>query len=547
MRSDLSPGIVLTLAIVALALPVTVIESHVLRNTGGTFLYPLDDTFIHMALARNLSFYGNWGMNPHAFASASSSVLYTLLLAGAFKLFSVQVVAPFVINCIAAVILLFVVRRWLEKEGVSGVGQLLLLLCLIYLTPLPILVVCGMEHTLQCLFTFLFVFGFAGWLQRQPEAGGKALKMPPVLMVYGAMVTFVRYEGIFLIALACLLLLYRRRLGTAIQLGVVSFLPLIIFGVYSMIKGSYFLPNSVLLKSEGAPLSLGGLSRYIGNILVDKLTVVKTDSLPAGTPRPGISLLATQRLLIILPLAWLVLRKFIRQRPAYGHILMLLFGCTVLQLCFASTGWLYRYEAYLVFCVTAIIGVLAWKYGRELMRGRSWIERGMVAAVVFMLGFPFVLRIAAAFTKTGDACVNIYQQQYQMGQFLHAYHDKDVNAVNDIGAVSFLTSGANVDLWGLGNIQVARSRKARHWGPGYLDSLCRAEGVQTAIVFEKWFNDSLRNHWTKVATWRISNNVICGDDSVSFFSIRKEDAPVLKKDLQEYERHLPAGVAVKYD
>ena len=79
----------------AVFVPVAVIESYVLQHTGGTFMYPLDDTFIHMALARNLSYHGNWGMNPYEFASASSSVLYTLLLAGLFKLFSVQVLSLF--------------------------------------------------------------------------------------------------------------------------------------------------------------------------------------------------------------------------------------------------------------------------------------------------------------------------------------------------------------------------------------------------------------------------------------------------------------------
>src|SRR6201999_1146667 len=116
--------------------------------THGTFMYPLDDTFIHMALARNLAFHGVWGMNPYAFASASSSVLYTLLLATLFKLFSVHVLIPFVINAIAAIAVLVVVRRWLERQGVSGPGQLVILLGVIFAKPLQILVICGMEHTL---------------------------------------------------------------------------------------------------------------------------------------------------------------------------------------------------------------------------------------------------------------------------------------------------------------------------------------------------------------------------------------------------------------
>ncbi|HVV71075.1 MAG TPA: hypothetical protein VHI52_06175, partial [Verrucomicrobiae bacterium] len=359
---------------------------------------------------------------------------------------------------------------------------------------------------------------------------------------------------------ACLILWYHRKLWLAIRLGIISVLPLVVFGAYSVAKGSYFLPNSVLLKSAGAPLNISGMLHYVNSLLVDKLTVVKTDSLPVGSPRPGISLLATQRLLIILPLSFVVFWRYIRQRVAYGYVLGILLAVTVIHLCFAATGWLYRYEAYLIFCSTVIVGVLVWKYGMEIWRGsRTCAQEGgavpvrrtaplrwMMAVAVFAAVFPLVLRSAAAFTRTGDACVNIYQQQYQMGRFLQAYYDTDVNAVNDIGAVSFLTHGANIDLWGLGNIQVARSRKSGRWNPGFLDSLCRAQGAGTAVFYEKWFNDSLRDRWTKVATWRIPNNVICGDDSVSFFAIRPTDAPVLKGHLKAFEKQLPAGVEVRY-
>jgi hypothetical protein len=49
-----------------------------------------------------------------------------------------------------------------------------------------------------------------------------------------------------------------------------------------------------------------------------------------------------------------------------------------------------------------------------------------------------------------------------------------------------------------------------------------------------------------VGIWQIRDNVICGDDSVSFFGVGSADAPELKKDLREYEPRLPAGVTVRY-
>jgi hypothetical protein len=546
MKNIFSPKLVLLLSLAAVGLSVAAIEYDVMRQTAGIFLYPLDDSFIHMALARNIAIHGNWGMNPQEFASASSSVLYSLLLAGLFKLFSVHITIPFLVNCVAAIFLLAIVQRWLRRENIVGGPQLAILLSVVFLAPIPILVICGMEHTIQCLFSFLFIFGFSRWLEGSLVRKGEKWELPWPLVLYALMTTFVRYEGLFLVAIACLILAWHRKMALALKLGLISVLPVLVFGVYSISKGSYFLPNSVLLKSGGIRLSVDGIMEFLDNILVQKLTVVSTDNIPAGTPRPGISLLATQRLLILLPLTYLIFLKYIRQRPAYGYILGILLGCTILQLCFASTGWLYRYEAYLIFCTVVITGVLVYKYGREVMRERGAGAWWMMGVALFAVGFPLVLRSAAAFSKTGTACVNIYQQQYQMGQFLHTYYNGDVTAANDIGAVSFFTDGPNIDLWGLGNFKVARARKKGYWTPGFLDSLCRKEGAETAVIYDKWFSDSLLQRWTKVASWQIRNNVICGEDSVSFFAIDKGNVGTLKKNLQDYEGRLPAGVTVKY-
>src|SRR5436190_4681669 len=43
-----------------------------LQNTGGHFVYPLDDTYIHLTMARTLAWEGVWGINPaDGFASAA--------------------------------------------------------------------------------------------------------------------------------------------------------------------------------------------------------------------------------------------------------------------------------------------------------------------------------------------------------------------------------------------------------------------------------------------------------------------------------------------
>jgi hypothetical protein len=547
MKNSPSPNTVLFFAFSFVFIPVFIIEFGVLRHTAGHWIYPLDDTFIHMALAKNLAFHLNWGINPREFASASSSLLYTLLLGFLFRIFQPGMLIPFLVNVAAASTLLLVLNQWMKKEQFNAWTRILVFFCVAFFTPLPVLVISGMEHTLQCLFCFLFIFRFSEWLETKMRIGDRNGRIPGSLYIYGALVCLIRYEGLFIVGILCLVLLYYRRLRSAVLLGIVSVSPLVIWGMISMLKGSFFLPNSVLLKSNSFPISLAGALDFLGNILVQKLTIVRQVTQITEGPRTGITTLATQRLLVILPLAALASIATLKKRPAYGWILLILTACTLLQLAFAATGWLYRYEAYLMLSSVMILSALAVHCGKSIL-GQPLLGLGkfLLPVLLFFLFFPAILRSMAAFSRTGQACINVYQQQYQMGLFFKKYYFKEPIAANDVGAVSYLTEGNNLDLWGLGNVTVARSRKSGGWTPSFLDSLCRARRVRVAVVYQSWFPEELLGRWKKIADWKIQNNVICGDDKVSYYALDTVDAAALKRHLIEFQPSLPPGVEVSY-
>jgi hypothetical protein len=530
---DERPYLVLPIALAALLLPILLIELQVARASGGVFMYPLDDTFIHMTVAKTLALHGTWGIAPGDFESASSSVGYTLLLAGLFKVFSVHAYIPFLINLVAAILVLWVVDKRLRMEQVLPFGRLAILLAVVVLVPLPILVITGMEHTLQCLFSFLFVVQFSDWLAAADRERG--LQFPVVLYVYALLACMIRYEGAFLVGIACLLLLYKRRIPTAFLLGFIGALPIAVFGFYSIAKGSYFLPNSVLLKSEGARLSLRGLTGFFFQTVEQKLTISLA----------GIATTVTQHLLIILPLTYLLLAGPLKKAVRHSYMLIMLVSSALLQLTLAATGWFYRYEAYLVLCTVYILFLLMYQYKAELvLKLRAYpLAAGFL---LFALFLPMVYRSAAAFSKAERACLNIFDQQYQMAKFLHSYYDDEVIAVNDIGAVSYFKKEKNLDLMGLANIKVARSKKENTCSPDFLDSLSRSEKAGVAIVFDGWFSDSLLSKWNKVATWTIPDNVICQDSTVTFYAIDKTKTGALRSHLQQYQPSLPYGVHVRY-
>lgn len=518
-----------------------------MKITGGVFSYPLDDPFIHMQVARNLAQHGIWGINPSEFASASSSVLYTLLLTLLFKIFPVNILIPFVINIIAAIVLLTVIHRWLLRQQAGAVARTVILLLVVVFAPLPILIISGMEHVLQCIFSFLFITSFADWMEQQPAAGsGKEWRLPWRVYVYAILLTGIRYEGLFLVMVAGLILLYHRKLVTAVSLGFAASLLIVVFGIYSVGKGSYFLPNSVLIKSDSIRPSFAGIVEFIQQTLINKWSIDSTQAnVPGGRP-PGISLAASQRLLVLLPVTFLFFLEPLRGKRSWFYFLILVTGCTLVHLSLAATGWFYRYEAYLVVSSIVILSMIYYKWGAVYLKGKPGMAIVMTGLLAFMVFFPFVLRSAAAYSKATRACVNIYDQQYQMGQFLRKYYKGDAVAVNDIGAVAFYGDLKVVDLWGLGDIDVARSKKGRYCTPVFLDSLVRARRTKLAIVYETWFDKPLLDRWTKVATWQMPDNVICGYDVVTFYAIDARDKESLMGNLKAFQPSLPREISVLY-
>jgi len=47
-----------------------------IKANDGKLIYALDDPYIHMAIARNFTQYGVWGIDRERFTSSTSSILW---------------------------------------------------------------------------------------------------------------------------------------------------------------------------------------------------------------------------------------------------------------------------------------------------------------------------------------------------------------------------------------------------------------------------------------------------------------------------------------
>ncbi|MBI4861453.1 MAG: hypothetical protein HY815_14515 [Candidatus Riflebacteria bacterium] len=238
----------LLLAIAVLWAIVGALLAVSLSLTGGQVTLALDDAYIHLAMAKNFALHGVWGVTRHAFSSASSSPLWTLTMATLFKLLGPHPVLALVVNLILGTVLVVAVDRFLavRHPDVSDRWRAGAALAVALVTPVPTMVLIGMEHTAAALFTIVFAHLVASEL----ALADPRRTVAPATLLSGALVTTIRYEGLFLVAAACLLYALRRRVRGAVLLAATALAPLVAYGAVSAAASWDWLPATVLLKGK---------------------------------------------------------------------------------------------------------------------------------------------------------------------------------------------------------------------------------------------------------------------------------------------------------
>ena len=488
------------------------------RQGEGHLVYSLDDAYIHMAMAKNLARHGVWGVNASGFASASSSLLWTALLAGCYLLFGVNGWAPFALNVLSCLAVLFIAdlywRRWGAAAWLRALGGVAIVLCV----PLALLPLIGMEHSLHLLLSLWFA-GAAVDLLLAPGPSGKSGRL--ALPLLAALLAASRYEGLFLVGVAALLLACRRMFARALATVAAAVLPLAGFSVLSLLSHGLALPNPVLLKAAGSRLSLlGTLLRF-----ADRRDRLAWEQNPYFVALLGLA--------VLLALAALAL---LRKWRTPGFILPCLLAAMIVlhfHFGFSPGFWVYRYSAYLVaFAVFALVAFMPAE--RKLaIPWRALATGAALAALAWMTIandewregiFPGreVARVRRNFLEhVGTAC------------FIRAACPRGPVAVNDIGAVCFFADAEILDLYGLGNVEPLRFRsEPRARERADLDAWVRAKGARLAIVQLGWSDMMARlpRTWTEVG----EVDLPLRGSKIGFFAVESGDGDALRQKLRSF-------------
>jgi hypothetical protein len=499
------------------------------RQNAGHFVFAQDDPYIHLSIARTLATNGVWGLTAEHFAPASSSPLWTLLLAGLIRLGGASAMWPLGINVAAGLLVLWVFDRLLRFHAPPALRFGALVAAMVVL-PVPTLVLIGMEHTLHVAVVLAFCGAAAHKLSRDDDRDG--LWIPGLMLA--AVTSGLRYEGLFVVAAVLVGFALRRHWTTTVSLGFAGAVGPVAYAIFAVAQGALPLPNSVLMKSDPARFASASSVLSVAGDWVGLLTLHR---------RPVFAALTVGTLL----LAAVIATPRTRGRTPAMVLGALFLGVEVLHVCLVKIEWFYRYEAYVVGLGLAAVFMAACEAAATTawrdMVSASPLRRRAIGACVVVLALPLVSRAAEAILLTVPATGEVYKQQYQMGVFFRDHYAGDVIALNDIGAVSWLAPVEIVDLIGLASSDVADARRRNADDTALYAHVLQRHHAVAACVYEYYFSGSraLPASWRRVGEWDMGHHAAVSGERVTFYAPPGHEAR-LARALDDFAPRLPSGV-----
>ncbi len=492
------------------------------RLADGHFVYALDDTYINMAMARQLALLHVWGVTPFAFSGSTSSPLFVALLAAIYRLTGPVVWLPLALSWGFGLASVLVADRMMRPFP-GALRRTVALVAFVLFVPLFVIGVLGMEHTLHVLLTLLFLERF--------DRADDGWRHWSGLALLTAGMAGVRYEGALLAGVAAGALLLERRFRRAGVIAGSAAVPVLLYAWCARAQGGYWLPNSVAIK--GLRAHSAGAGAWVLN---------RVGILGEHASR-GVHLCLLVAMLLVS--AWLLRRSASR----LARLMAVVGIAGLLHLAIADVGWVFRYEDYLVGAALVLLAC-AWPRLAAVRGVAGGLLFGLAALTFGMLG----MRATLALQHMARYSQAIYLQPFQVGRFLATEYPGGSVALNDIGAASFDADLHLTDLVGLASGDVFALKRRQGYTTEAIDLLTKRNGVRVAVVHDPWFSRSpitfmggppLPSGWIRVRHWTVAEKEQLGGRTISFYATSPEEVPELQQKLADFEPMLPAGVTVQ--
>jgi len=408
---------------------------------GGGF--PLDDSWIHQTYGRNLAQYGEWAFTPGTPSTASTSPLYTVILAIGYRLGIAPVLWTHGLGIVCLIVTGIVGARMATRllPDLRNIG-LYTGLALVTEWHLLWAAGAGMETIVFSMFTLVLI-GWA-WRELDPPDGRRSYIMRGAIFgVFAGLTTLTRPEGILLVGMIGLALLIVRPNMTWANVITWGAAAVITFGIVLAPYVSFnlqlmggLLPNTAASKRAELVLLFNAsyLSRVIDMIL----------PLTASGPLlliPGAAVFAVEHV-----------RSLRTDRRALLYLLPLAWSIALILLYAAYLPAYFQHGRYVIpsvpaFVVTGVVGTAMLVQRVRRSRWGRVLSRTLVLATVAVYMIMALGLGLAAYQKD----VSIIDSE--MVPAAHWIADNlpadELLAIHDIGAVGYYAPRPIIDLAGL--------------------------------------------------------------------------------------------------
>ncbi len=503
--------------------------AEIYRSSRHHMIYLLDDAAIHLVVARNLATHFTWGINPGHFESASSSPLWTVILAIFIRPFaSFATGIPLVLNVLASLALIAIIganQRVVRPHWRRPFDVILTVVLVNVVLFLPAMTTLGMEHVLHAA---VIVAAVALLLRRL--GGGATVDSPRLIYALFAVAECIRLETIFVAIGIFIGLWITRRLassseraparGTISSWGIVlsTALPFGLLAIVNRFLGGSWLPNSLLSRSN----SLGATNRYTARYVYLSFT--------------------KDRLLLACLVGLIILVGFtIRTGRAYVILAIAVIIAIVLQVLLASVGQFDRYQEYLV-ALSLLVFLIAGSSLRRDVQERS-VQWHLFAVAALTATVMISWQRVELTRKIPHASADVYDQKYLAGVFLEKFYAGVPVASGELGWISWLHHGSFTDLLGLGDYRVLQELRATNGHPprSFYAHLAHTRGFPVVVMYGVTTGRQTPLHWIYVGQWRLRRQVTTAyRRSFQFWATTPSAVVPLEKELRAYAHDLPA-------
>jgi len=483
-------ALLLTAAALAAALGLFLQRERLIAGSVGLSGFPLDDSWIHLQFARNLASGHGFAYNPDVPVAGSTAPLWTLLLAGLFKIGGVHPAWAKVAGVAAALGAAWLARRLaLAWTGDAALG-LTAGLATAWSAPVVWGALSGMEVTLAAL---LVTAALAA------HAAGRVT----VSAALAGLAVLARPESLLLVPLLWLggpLTFSRSAIVWGVPVALLT--PWVVFNLRT---AGTPLPATAAAKVKGGLVGLlSGAREPLATTLLWR---------PWEFQREWVLWLASINLLLpflILPGLWVLWRRGGRFWFWPASILLVHpIGMALLAPYLGPAFQEGRYSIQLlplavVVAVSALVP-LVWTPRVQLLWGRLACALLLAASLA---------PLAAGATRYAWAVQNIDAMQVSLGRWVAAQTPRDSRlALNDVGALAYVGRRPVIDVMGLVTPAIIPYRRDGEAGVlRYLEQTC----PDYLIVFPAWFPilTARADLFTPVHRVRLEHNWVAGADEM---------------------------------